>query len=133
MRELHGVKYFNDSKATNVDSLYYALGSFKEPIILIAGGKDKGNDYSRIRELVAAHVKAIVTVGDGAEKIEKFFKDMKPIYSAGYSMEEAIRLAQSAAGPGEVVLLSPACASFDMFDNYEHRGKVFKELVNQLQ
>ena len=133
VRELHGVKYFNDSKATNVDSLYYALGSFKEPIILIAGGKDKGNDYSRIRELVAAHVKAIVTVGDGAEKIEKFFKDMKPIYSAGYSMEEAIRLAQSAAGPGEVVLLSPACASFDMFDNYEHRGKVFKELVNQLQ
>ena len=132
VRELHGVKYYNDSKATNVDSLYYALGSFKESIILIAGGKDKGNDYSRIRDLVAAHVKAIVTVGDGAEKIQKFFKDMKPIYSAGYSMEEAIRLAQSAAEPGEVVLLSPACASFDMFDNYEHRGKVFKELVNQL-
>ena len=133
VRELHGVKYYNDSKATNVDSLYYALGSFKEPIVLIAGGKDKGNDYSRIRDLVAEHVKAIVTVGKGAEKIEKYFKDIKPIHSAGFSLEEAVRLAKEATEPGDVVLLSPACASFDMFDNYEHRGKVFKELVNQLK
>ena len=133
VRELNGVKYYNDSKATNVDSVYYALGSFKEPIILIAGGKDKGNDYSKIAESVKEHVKAIVTVGKGAEKIEKFFKDMKPIYSAGMSMEEAVRLAKDAAVPGDIVLLSPACASFDMFDNYEHSGRVFKELVNQLK
>ncbi len=133
VRELGGVKYYNDSKATNVDSVYYALGSFKEPIIIILGGKDKGNDYSQIAELVKKHVKAIVTVGKGAEKVEKFFKEMKPIYSAGMSMEEAVRLAKEAAAPGDVVLLSPACASFDMFDNYEHRGKVFKELVNGLE
>ncbi|MDP4200352.1 MAG: UDP-N-acetylmuramoyl-L-alanine--D-glutamate ligase [Bacteroidota bacterium] len=132
VRELNGVKYYNDSKATNVDSVYYALGSFKEPIILIAGGKDKGNDYSKIKDLVEQHVKAIVTVGKGAEKIEKFFKGMKPIHSAGMSMEEAVRLAKEAAAPGDIVLLSPACASFDMFENYEHRGRVFKELVNQL-
>ena len=133
VRELDGVKYYNDSKATNVDSVYYALGSFGDaPIILIAGGKDKGNDYNRIRELVAEHVKAIVTVGKGAEKIEKFFKDMKPIHSAGMSMDEAVRLARKAAAPGDIVLLSPACASFDMFDNYEHRGRVFKSLVNEL-
>jgi UDP-N-acetylmuramoylalanine--D-glutamate ligase len=133
VRELNGVRYYNDSKATNVDSVYYALGSFKEPIVLILGGKDKGNDYSRIADLVKEHVKAIVTVGKGAEKIEKFFKDIKPIYSAGMSMEEAVKLAKDASLPGDIVLLSPACASFDMFDNYEHRGKVFKELVNQLK
>jgi UDP-N-acetylmuramoylalanine--D-glutamate ligase len=132
VRELNGVKYYNDSKATNVDSVYYALGSFNEPIILIAGGKDKGNDYVKIKELVEQNVKAIVTVGKGAEKIEKFFNGMKPIHSAGMSMEEAVRLAKDAATPGDIVLLSPACASFDMFDNYEHRGRVFKELVNQL-
>ncbi|HET6400681.1 MAG TPA: UDP-N-acetylmuramoyl-L-alanine--D-glutamate ligase [Candidatus Kapabacteria bacterium] len=132
VRELNGVKYYNDSKATNVDSVYYALGSFKAPIILIAGGKDKGNDYSKIKELVEQNVKAIVTVGKGAEKIEKFFDGMKPIHSAGMSMEEAVRLAKEAAAPGDIVLLSPACASFDMFDNYEHRGRVFKELVSQL-
>jgi len=133
VRELNGVKYYNDSKATNVDSVYYALGSFKEPIVLIAGGKDKGNDYSQIKSLVEEHVKAIVTVGKGAEKIEKYFKGMKPIYSAGFSKEEAVRLAKEAAEKGDVVLLSPACASFDMFDNYEHRGRVFKELVNAIR
>ncbi len=132
VRELDGVKYYNDSKATNVDSVYFALGSFKEPIVIILGGKDKGNDYSKIADLVREHVKAIVTVGKGAEKIEKVFDGMKPIYSAGMSMEEAVRLARDAAAPGDVVLLSPACASFDMFDNYEHRGKVFKAVVNAL-
>jgi UDP-N-acetylmuramoylalanine--D-glutamate ligase len=133
VRELNGVKYYNDSKATNVDSVYYALGSFNSPIILIAGGKDKGNDYSKIKELVEQNVKAVVTVGKGAEKIEKFFSGMKPIHSAGMSMDEAVRLAKDAAAPGDIVLLSPACASFDMFDNYEHRGKVFKGLVMQLE
>ncbi len=132
VRERKGVKYYNDSKATNVDSLFYALASFKEPIILIAGGKDKGNDYSRIDGLVEEHVRAIVTVGKGAKKIEQHFAGKKPIFSAGFSMEEAVKLAKDAAQKGDVVLLSPACASFDMFDNYEHRGRVFKELVHKL-
>ncbi|MEP7235000.1 MAG: UDP-N-acetylmuramoyl-L-alanine--D-glutamate ligase [Ignavibacteriota bacterium] len=132
VRELNGVKYFNDSKATNVDSLKYALQSFPEPIILIAGGKDKGNDYSVIKDLVKEHVKAIVTIGDGAKNIEKFFKGVVPLHPGEYSMENAIAIAKVLAEKNEIVLLSPACASFDMFDNYEHRGKVFKEIVNKL-
>ncbi len=132
VREHKGVRYFNDSKATNVDSLFYALGSFDEPIVLIAGGKDKGNDYTHVEALVERHVRAIVTVGKGAKAIESHFAGKKPVLSAGFSMEEAVKLASKAAEIGDVVLLSPACASFDMFDNYEHRGRVFKELVMAL-
>ncbi len=132
VRELNGVKYYNDSKATNVDSVKYALRSFKEPIILIAGGKDKGNDYAAIKDLVKEHVKFIVTVGDGAKNLEKAFKGIVPLHPAEYSMGQAVEIAKSLAESGDVVLLSPACASFDMFDNYEHRGRVFKELVNKL-
>ncbi len=133
VRELDGVKYYNDSKATNVDAVKYALQSFKEPIILIAGGKDKGNDYSMIKELVKEHVKTIITVGDGAGLLEKFFKNTVPLESAGYSIEKAIELSRGLAAKGDVVLLSPACASFDMFDNYEHRGRIFKEIVGSLK
>ena len=129
VRELKGVKYYNDSKATNVDSVKYALQSFKEPIVLIAGGKDKGNDYSAIKDLVKEHVKAIVTIGDGAKNLDKAFKGVVPLHSAEYSMEKAVEIAKSLAEKGDVVLLSPACASFDMFDNYEHRGRVFKEII----
>lgn len=132
VRTLDGVSYYNDSKATNVDSVKYALQSFTQPIVLIAGGKDKGNDYKAIKELVKEHVKAIVTVGDGAAKLEKFFKDIVPLHPAGHSMDKAVELARAAATSGDVVLLSPACASFDMFDNYEHRGRVFKEIVSKL-
>ncbi len=132
VRELDGVKYYNDSKATNVDSVKYALQSFKEPIVLIAGGKDKGNDYSAIKDLVKEHVKAIVTIGDGAKNIEKAFKGIVPLHPAEYSMEKAVEISKSLAANGDVILLSPACASFDMFDNYEHRGRVFKEIVNKL-
>jgi UDP-N-acetylmuramoylalanine--D-glutamate ligase len=132
VRDLRGVKFYNDSKATNVDALFYALQSFREPIVLIAGGKDKGNDYTAVKALVEKNVKAIVTVGDGAEKIKNFFGKTKPVIEAGYSMEKAVELAAGAAKKGDVVLLSPACASFDMFKNYEHRGSVFKELVNAL-
>lgn len=133
VRELDGVKYYNDSKATNVDSLFYALGSFKQPIVLIAGGKDKGNDYKQVLELVKDHVKTLIAVGQGAEKLESYFSSVKPVLSAGFSMEEAVRLARETAKPGDIVLLSPACASFDMFNNYEHRGQVFKELVKGLK
>jgi UDP-N-acetylmuramoylalanine--D-glutamate ligase len=132
VRELSGVKYYNDSKATNVDSVKYALQSFSVPVVLIAGGKDKGNDYSLIESLVKEHVKLIVAIGDGAKKVEKYFKNIVPVMMAGHSMEKAIELSKNNAKSGEVVLLSPACASFDMFDNYEHRGRVFKELVNKL-
>lgn len=132
VRELKGIKYYNDSKATNVDSVKYALQSFDTPIVLIAGGKDKGNDYSAIKDLVQKHVKAIVTIGDGAKNIEKAFKDIVPLHPAEYSMEKAVEVAKSLAEKGDIVLLSPACASFDMFDNYEHRGRVFKEIVNKL-
>jgi UDP-N-acetylmuramoylalanine--D-glutamate ligase len=133
VRELRGVKYYNDSKATNVDSVKYALQSFKEHIVLIAGGKDKGNNYEAIKDLVKEHVKAIVTVGDGAKAIEKFFKGIVPLHPAEHSMVKAVDLAAEQAAKGDVVLLSPACASFDMFENYEHRGKVFKEIVNSLK
>jgi UDP-N-acetylmuramoylalanine--D-glutamate ligase len=133
VRELDGVKYYNDSKATNVDSLYYALGSFRQPIVLIAGGKDKGNDYKQVLQLVKENVKAVVAVGQGADKLKDYFSDVKPVLSAGFSMEEAIKLARETAKPGDIVLLSPACASFDMFNNYEHRGEVFKELVKGLK
>ena len=134
VRELDGVKYYNDSKATNVDSLYYALGSFKaSPIVLIAGGKDKGNDYAQVLQLVKDNVKTLIAVGQGGEKLEQYFSSVKPVMSAGFSMEEAVKLARETARPGDIVLLSPACASFDMFNNYEHRGEVFKELVKGLK
>lgn len=133
VRELDGVKYYNDSKATNVDSLFYALGSFKAPIVLIAGGKDKGNDYTQVLQLVKDNVKTLIAVGQGGEKLEEYFKSVKPVMSAGFSMEEAVKLARETAKPGDIVLLSPACASFDMFNNYEHRGQVFKELVKGLK
>jgi UDP-N-acetylmuramoylalanine--D-glutamate ligase len=133
VRELRGVKYYNDSKATNVDSVKYALQSFKEPIVLIAGGKDKGNNYDAIKDLVKEHVKAIVTIGDGAKALEKFFKGIVPLYPAEHSMEKAVGIAKDQSEKGDVIILSPACASFDMFDNFEHRGKVFKEIVNGLK
>ncbi len=131
VRELNGVKYFNDSKATNVDSVWYALGSFDEPIILIAGGRDKGNDYTRLYDLVRHKVRAVVLIGEAAEKIEREFRDLTEVLRA-ISMEDAVHKANRMAKSGDVVLLSPACASFDMFKNYEHRGEVFKSLVNAL-
>jgi len=131
VREVHGVKYVNDSKATNVDSVWYALQSFSEPIIVLLGGRDKGNDYSRLFDLVERHVKAIVAIGESAEKVFEEFHTMKPTARAS-SMEEAVSAATKFASPGDVVLLSPACASFDWFTNYEHRGQVFKKIVNAL-
>ncbi len=131
VRELQGVKYINDSKATNVDSVWYALQAYTEPIILLLGGRDKGNDYSRLAEPVRKHVKAIVAIGESADKVYRMFSEITRVEKAG-SMEEALKLARVSAAPGDIVLLSPACASFDWFENYEHRGKVFKQLVNSL-
>lgn len=128
VREMHGVKFVNDSKATNVDSVWYALQSFKESIVLLLGGRDKGNDYSKLNELIRKHVKAIVAIGESADKVHRELSPVCRVTRAG-SMDEAVKAAAAAALPGDVVLLSPACASFDWFENYEHRGKVFKQIV----
>jgi len=131
VRELNGVRYINDSKATNVDSVWYALQSFDDPIFLILGGQDKGNDYNQIKKLVLDRVKKIYAIGSSATKVFNFFhKDVK--VEVVSSLESAVTEANKEARNGEVVLLSPACASFDMFDNYEHRGSVFKNFVKSL-
>ncbi|MFZ1978404.1 MAG: UDP-N-acetylmuramoyl-L-alanine--D-glutamate ligase, partial [Bacteroidota bacterium] len=131
VRELNNIRYYNDSKATNVDSVWYALQAFKKPIVLILGGRDKGNDYSRLTELAKEHVRAIVAIGESSDTVEKAFRGTVVVKKAA-SMEEAVSTAKFLAEPGNIVLLSPACASFDWFRNYEHRGEVFKELVNTL-
>ena len=131
VRTIKGVEYINDSKATNVDSVWYALRSFDKPIILILGGKDKGNDYSRLKDLVVEHVKKIYAIGSSADKISEFFKDHVKVEIVN-SLELTVQKSINDAAEGDVVLLSPACASFDMFENYEHRGKVFKEAVVSL-
>lgn len=131
-RELDGVSYVNDSKATNVDAVWYALQSFGSPIVLLLGGRDKGNDYTRLLDLVKKHVRAIVAIGESAEKVRGAFAGVVPLETAG-SMDEAVRAARRMAQRGDVVLLSPACASFDWFQNYEHRGRVFKDIVMGLE
>jgi UDP-N-acetylmuramoylalanine--D-glutamate ligase len=131
VRELNGIKFYNDSKATNVDSVWYALDSFKVPVNLIAGGKDKGNDYTAIIPLVKDKVKNAVLIGWGAKKLYDSLHEYTNAIFAD-SMEEAVKKAYELAHSGEVVLLSPACASFDMFNNYEHRGEVFKKIVMSL-
>jgi len=129
--EINGVRFINDSKATNVDSVVYALKSFGTPIHLILGGQDKGNDYNQLEEIVKKNVKQIYAIGSSAEKIKNYFsgKVKVEIYS---TLEEATLSAFKNAERNEVVLLSPACASFDMFENYEDRGKQFKIIVENL-
>jgi UDP-N-acetylmuramoylalanine--D-glutamate ligase len=126
-----GVAFYNDSKSTNVDSLRAALESFDRAVVLIAGGRGKGSDYRVLRELVRAKVKKLVTMGEDAARIEAAFEDLVPVERAA-TMEDAVRKAARPAGPGDVVLLSPACASFDMFDDFEHRGRTFKAAVSIL-
>jgi UDP-N-acetylmuramoylalanine--D-glutamate ligase len=132
VRERNGVWFVNDSKATNVDSVWYALQSYTRPIIVIMGGRDKGNDYSRLDSVVRKHVKAVIAIGESAEKVVGAFKDIVPVSRAA-SMEEAVHAGAGLAVPGDVVLLSPACASFDWFQNYEHRGRAFKDAVMNLE
>ncbi|WP_337872331.1 UDP-N-acetylmuramoyl-L-alanine--D-glutamate ligase [Ignavibacterium sp.] len=131
VKEIEGIKFINDSKATNIDSVIVALKSFDEPIFLILGGLDKGNDYSTIEDLVIQKVKKIYAIGSSAEKIFNYFHN-KVKTEIRKDLEEVVASALSEARAGDVVLLSPACASFDMFENYEHRGKVFKEIVNRI-
>lgn len=131
VREVNGVKYVNDSKATNVDSVWYALQSFEEPLIVFVGGRDKGNDYSKLVDFVREKVKAIIAIGESADKVVIAFQRVTKVEKA-QSMEEAVQKAEALAAHGDVVLLSPACASFDWFENFEHRGRVFKEIVQRL-
>ncbi len=132
VRTRREVTYINDSKATNVNALWYALDSFQQPIILIMGGRDKGNDYSEIQELLQKNVRAIIAIGESADKIERELSDRVEQFTKATTMDAAVRQASDWARENEIVLLSPACASFDMFEDYEHRGKVFKEAVNKL-
>ena len=127
--EINGVKFINDSKATNVNATYYALESMKQPTVWIVGGVDKGNDYTEIEALVKRKVKAIVCLGIDNQKILDFFKDKKELIYSTSSMEEAVKISKSLAKSGDTVLLSPCCASFDLFDNYEDRGIKFKKEV----
>ncbi len=131
VRELNGVRYFNDSKATNVDATVKAIESFAGGIQLILGGKDKDSDYATMVPLLRERVKTVITIGSAAEKIERQLTGAVKIESAE-TMERAVALAHRNAVAGDTVLLAPACASFDQFENYEHRGRVFKELVWKL-
>ncbi len=128
---VRGVEYYNDSKATNVDATIKALESFPANIHLILGGKDKGSDYAVLNDLLRQRVKFVYTIGAAAEKIQSHTKGATQIVPSG-TIESAVKQAAAAAQPGDIVLLAPACASFDQFQNYEHRGRAFKQLVRDL-
>lgn len=130
--EINGITFINDSKATNVDAVYYALGSYDQPIIWIAGGIDKGNDYKQIEALVAKNVKALVCIGKDNTKLLKFFKGKVGKIADTTDIKTAIKRAFGFAEAGDIILLSPACASFDLFKNYEDRGEQFRELCLEL-
>lgn len=126
--EIDGARYYNDSKSTNIDSLRVALESFQAPIVLIAGGRGKGAPYDSLAPLIAAHTRQVVCIGDDAPLLEAAFGGVRPCVRAE-SMAEAVALARGAAQPGDVVLLSPGCASFDWYNNFEERGHDFKRCV----
>ncbi len=126
-----GVEYINDSKATNVDSVWYALQAMTRPTVWIAGGTDKGNDYAPLMPLVREHVKAVVCLGLDNAKLVRSFTGVVPVYDTA-SLASALAACREVAEPGDTVLLSPACASFDLFRNYEDRGAQFKQAVRNL-
>lgn len=131
VREIEGVAYYNDSKATNVGSVVKSLQSFQKPIILIAGGKDKQTDLRPLREWIQNRVRRMILIGEAKERMGRELGSLTDTLMAN-TLEEAVHLAHQSARRGEVVLLSPACSSFDMFKDYKERGKVFKEIVNRL-
>ena len=130
--KIHHVEYINDSKATNVNAAYYALDSMKTPTVWIVGGVDKGNEYMELMPLVREKVKAIICLGENNEKIKHVFGKAVDLLVETYAMEEAVKVAYKIAERGDTVLLSPACASFDLFKNYEDRGDQFKNCVKNL-
>ncbi len=126
----NGVEFYNDSKATNVDATAKAIAAFSGGVHLILGGKDKNSDYTQLADLLRERVSAVYTIGAAAAKIESHLRGIVSLHSCE-TLEKAVNAAFAAARPGEVVLLAPACSSFDQFENYEHRGRVFKQLVNE--
>jgi UDP-N-acetylmuramoylalanine--D-glutamate ligase len=124
---IHGVDYINDSKATNVNSTWYALESMHKIVVWIAGGLDKGNDYSSLEPLVRSKVRVIICLGKDNKKLREAFEDLVEVFIEVQSADDAVKAAYSLARRGEAVLLSPACASFDLFENYEDRGNQFKK------
>jgi UDP-N-acetylmuramoylalanine--D-glutamate ligase len=130
--EIAGVRYYNDSKATNVDATLKALDAFPGRILIILGGKDKGSDYTVLQAPLREKAILALLIGVAADKIEKQIAGSVAIDRAE-TLEHAVDTAAHAARPGDIVLLAPACASFDQFQNYEHRGRVFKDLVHQLK
>ncbi len=131
VRTLAGIEFYNDSKATNVDATLKAVASFPRGVHLILGGKDKDSDYTQLAPLLRERVKAVYLIGSAAEKIERELAGVVKMVRSG-TLEAAIRSARDAAQAGDVVLLAPACSSFDQFDNYEHRGRVFRQTVESL-
>ncbi|MFA4909934.1 MAG: UDP-N-acetylmuramoyl-L-alanine--D-glutamate ligase [Desulfobacteria bacterium] len=132
VEEISGVKYYNDSKATNIGAVEKSLESFEEPIILIAGGRDKGTGYESLNELVKERVKKLILIGEAKEIILKSLGSLTQSLKAD-TLEEAVELAWSQSSYGDIVLLSPACSSYDMFNNYEERGEAFKAIVRELK
>ena len=128
----NGVEYYNDSKATNVDATSKAVAAFNGGIHLILGGKDKNSDYTQLADLLRARVSAVYTIGSAAAKIESHLRGVVSIHSCE-TMDKAVAAAAAAARPGEVVVLAPACSSYDQFENFEQRGCVFKQLVRELK
>ena len=129
--EHNGIRWINDSKATNVDSVWYALESMQQPTVWIAGGTDKGNDYTPLKEFARRKVKALICMGLDNAKLKRDFDGIIPVIEDCSSLDEAMRAAERHATEGDTVLLSPACASFDLFRNYEERGRLFKEWVKE--
>ena len=130
--EIHGARYYNDSKATNVDATLKALDALPRRLLVILGGKDKGSDYSALRQPLREKAVLAILIGAAADKIEKQIAGSVALERAG-TIERAVEIASRRAQPGDSVLLSPACSSFDQFENYEHRGRIFKQLVRQLE
>lgn len=130
--EINGIKFINDSQATNMLAVSMALQSWDKPLILIAGGRDKGSDFTLLRSLVRERVKLLILLGESVSKIKTALGDLVPVKKVN-SLEEAVKIGYQAGSPGDLVLLSPGCASFDMFRNYQERGEIFKRSVRQLQ
>ncbi|MCX6624454.1 MAG: UDP-N-acetylmuramoyl-L-alanine--D-glutamate ligase, partial [Acidobacteria bacterium] len=132
VRTLDGVTYYNDSKATNVDATLKAVDAFDQPLWIILGGKDKDSDYTVLREPLRRRARAALLIGAAAEKIAGHLGGAVPLIRSG-TLDQAIATGYEQARPGDVLLLAPACASFDQFNSYEHRGRVFKDLVGALR
>jgi len=132
VRTFKGVQYINDSKATNINAVWYALDSFNVPVILILGGRDKGNDYLQLKKQLLKKVHTVIAIGEAQQSIKNQLQDVIPYVLEATSLKAAVKIARQKAKRGEIVLLSPACSSFDMFENYEDRGRQFKQAVFEL-